>query len=118
MEKSNRFMRLILLFDLPVETKAEQRNYRQFVKYLKTEGFIRVQYSVYSKLCINSDAAKTVEKRLKQNIPAKGDIRYLIITERQYLNIVNLNNNYTLQEKIITTDRTLIIGGFNNENNT
>ena len=87
-------------------------------KYLKTEGFIRIQYSVYAKLCINNDSAKTIQKRLKNNVPDNGDIRYLIITERQYQNIVNMNSNYTLQENITTTDRTLIIGGLNSENNT
>lgn len=118
MEGSSRFVRLVLFFDLPQETKTDQRHYRQFVKYLKTEGFIRIQYSVYAKLCINNDSAKTIQKRLKNNVPDNGDIRYLIITERQYQNIVNMNSNYTLQENITTTDRTLIIGGLNSENNT
>ena len=113
MEGSSRFVRLVLFFDLPQETKTDQRHYRQFVKYLKTEGFIRIQYSVYAKLCINNDSAKTIQKRLKNNVPDNGDIRYLIITERQYQ-----NSNYTLQENITTTDRTLIIGGLNSENNT
>lgn len=118
MEGSSRFVRLVLFFDLPQETKTDQRHYRQFVKYLKTEGFIRIQYSVYAKLCINNDSAKTIQKGLKNNVPDNGDIRYLIITERQYQNIVNMNSNYTLQENITTTDRTLIIGGLNSENNT
>ena len=118
MEGSSRFVRLVLFFDLPQETKTDQRHYRRFVKYLKTEGFIRIQYSVYAKLCINNDSAKTIQKRLKNNVPDNGDIRYLIITERQYQNIVNMNSNYTLQENITTTDRTLIIGGLNSENNT
>ena len=61
MEGSSRFVRLVLFFDLPQETKTDQRHYRQFVKYLKTEGFIRIQYSVYAKLCINNDSAKTIE---------------------------------------------------------
>ena len=65
-----------------------------------------------------ADSAKTIQKRLKNNMPDNGDIRYLIITERQYQNIVNMNSNYTLQENITTTDRTLIIGGLNSENNT
>lgn len=118
MEGSSRFVRLVLFFDLPQETKTDQRHYRQFVKYLKMEGFIRIQYSVYAKLCINNDSAKTIQKRLKNNVPDNGDIRYLIITERQYQNIVNMNSDYTLQENITTTDRTLIIGGLNSENNT
>lgn len=113
--KGNRFVRIIIMFDLPTETKNDLREYRRFVKYLKTEGFQMIQYSVYSKLCINSDSANTFSKRLHANIPVNGDIRYMIITERQYQNIVNINNVFSLQEKITTTDRTLMIGGMNNE---
>ena len=38
MEGSSRFVRLVLFFDLPQETKIDQSINRQFVKYLKTEG--------------------------------------------------------------------------------
>ena len=111
----NSFMRLIVIFDLPTETKTDQRNYRKFIKFLTKEGFLRIQYSVYSKLCINSDSAKTASKKLLTNSPTKGDVRYLIITETQYQNIVNVNNTYSIQEVITNTDRTLLIGGMNNE---
>ena len=108
-------MRLIIFFDLPVKTKQELKRYREFVKYLKNEGCLRVQYSVYAKLCINNDAAITATKRLKTNTPAEGDVRYMVVTERQYQNIISVNNKYNLQEEITTTDRTLMIGGMNNE---
>lgn len=110
-----RFMRLILMFDLPMETSREKKEYRQFVKFLKGEGFIRIQYSIYCKLCINKDIAKSVSRRISLAAPNKGDIRYLVITEAQYQNIANLNNKYSLQEAITTTDRTLMIGGFGDE---
>ncbi|MDD7280619.1 CRISPR-associated endonuclease Cas2 [Floccifex sp.] len=110
-----RFVRIILIFDLPVETKMQQKSYRQFIKFLKNEGFIRIQYSVYSKLCINKDSAKTESKRISMNAPIEGDIRYLIVSENQYQNIINLNNKHSLQESVTTTDRTLVIGGLNDE---
>ena len=111
----NSFMRIIVIFDLPTETKADIRRYRKFVKFLESDGFLRIQYSVYCKLCINSDSAKTAGKRLKNNSPEKGDVRYLMITEKQYQNIININGIYSLQENITTTDRTLLIGGMNDE---
>lgn len=109
-------MRLMIFFDLPVKTKPELKRYRDFVKFLKQEGYLRVQYSVYCKLCINSDAASTASKRLKDEAPKKGEVRYMVITERQYQNIISLGQKYNLQEAITTTDRTLMIGGMNNEN--
>jgi len=107
------FVRLLLMFDLPMITNNDKRIYRKFMKYLSNEGFIMIQYSVYAKLCINSSIASTTAKHIKNNAPSEGDIRYLIISENQYQNIVNVNETYSLQEKITTSDRTLIIGGMN-----
>lgn len=103
------------MFDLPTKTKHDIREYRNFVKYLTNDGYFRMQYSIYVKLCINKDAAKTASKRMLANKPIKGDVRFMIITENQYLSIVNVLGTYNLQEKITTTDRTLMIGGMNDE---
>lgn len=110
------FMRILLFFDLPTENARQRKNYRTFIKYLSNEGYIRVQFSVYSKLCINSSAAETAAKHVLGAAPAEGDIRYLIITENQYLKITNINDTYSLQEKITTTDRTIMIGEMNDKN--
>ena len=103
------------MFDLPTKTKADLKVYRKFIKYLNSEGYIMIQFSVYSKLCINANSAKTYAKRLKKNAPSKGDVRYLIVSENQYQNIVNVNDTYSLQESITTYDRTMMIGGMNDE---
>lgn len=114
--KRNSFMRLLVIFDLPTETKTDVKRYRKFVKFLVGDGYLRIQFSVYSKLCINHNSAITATKRLKNNSPENGDVRYLIITENQYQNIVSINDVYSLQEKLTTNDRTLLIGGMNDEN--
>ena len=112
----NRFMRIILFFDLPITTVAGKREYRRFIKYLESDGFIRIQYSVFCKLCINTDSARTVSKRLMHECPKDGDIRFIIITESQYQSITNVNESYSLQELITMTDRCIVIGGMNDEN--
>ena len=75
-------MRIILFFDLPITTAAGKREYRRFIKYLESDGFIRIQYSVFCKLCINTDSARTVSKRLMHECPKDGDIRFIIISQR------------------------------------
>ena len=110
------FMRIILFFDLPVGTSQEVRKYRQFVKYLESDDFIRIQYSVYCKLCINADSVKTYTKRVTKQCPDYGDIRLIVVTEQQYQSITNVNESYSLQESITTSDRCIVIGGMNNEN--
>ena len=111
----NRFMRILLFFDLPTETSKDKREYRKFVKFLISEGFIRIQFSVYCKLCINSNSARTISKRIKNASP-KGDVRYIIISEQQYQDITNINDSHSLNEMITTTDRILVIGGMNDDN--
>lgn len=108
-----RFMRIILFFDLPTKTINEQKEYTKFVKVLKGYGFIRMQYSVYTRLCIDASVAKRLATNIRRQAPNKGDIRYLIVTEKQYQSIVDLNSSYTFREKVISADRLLIIGGIN-----
>ena len=116
MMEKNRFMRIILFFDLPVVTAKGKREYKRFVNFLISEGFIRLQFSVYCKLCINADAANTESKHIMSETPMEGDVRYMIITETQYQGIINVNNTHSLQELITTDDRTIMIGGMNDEN--
>lgn len=116
MRKSNsvkiRFMRLILFFDLPQQTDNDRRRYRSFVKNLKELGFIRVQYSVYSRLCIDSSVAKSISREIKLVAPKKGDIRYLIVSESNYNSMIDINDRKTFQEKIINMDRLLVFGDY------
>ena len=53
-------MRVFVIFDLPVGTSAERKAYRKFRRYLIKAGFIMMQESVYSKLCLNATAARVV----------------------------------------------------------
>jgi len=82
-----RFMRVIVFFDLPVETKANLRQYNKFRKYLIGQGFIMMQKSVYSKLTLNGSSSDTVVVNLRKNLPSTGLVQALIVTEKQYQNI-------------------------------
>lgn len=104
-------MRLLIFFDLPQITKHDHYEYSKFIKNLKKLGFMRMQYSIYSRLCIDAAVAKRISTNLKYIAPQKGDIRYLIITEKQYQTIADINNSYSFQEKIINKNRLIIIGG-------
>ena len=73
-------MRMLCMFDLPVETGEEQRAYRQFRKNIMKEGFIMMQYSVYVRTCPSKEFAKRIERI----VPAKGNVRLISITEKQY----------------------------------
>lgn len=88
---SYRYMRMILMFDMPTETAEERKAYRKFRKFLLSEGFIMHQFSVYSKLLLNNTANKAMIGRLKVNNPKKGNITLLTVTEKQFARMVYLH---------------------------
>lgn len=83
----NRFMRLIVMFDLPVVTEEEKRIYNKFRKFLLKDGYIMVQFSIYSRICKNSDDVYKHMNRIKQKLPSRGNVRLLQVTEKQYNNM-------------------------------
>lgn len=46
-----KLMRMLCMFDLPVDTEGQKRAYRIFRKNLIQEGFVMIQYSVYVRIC-------------------------------------------------------------------
>lgn len=97
---NNRFMRIIVMFDLPVITEKERKVATKFRKYLLDEGFIMMQYSVYSRICKNNDDLNKHINRLKTNTPKAGNIRLLQVTENQYNNIIMFSGNKAVEEDI------------------
>ncbi|GFH39868.1 CRISPR-associated endoribonuclease Cas2 [Lactococcus insecticola] len=79
------------MFDLPMDTSDEKKAYRQFRKFLLSEGFIMHQYSVYSKLLLNATAANAMENRLRKHHPKRGSITLLRVTEKQYARMIYLH---------------------------
>ncbi|MBF7094771.1 CRISPR-associated endonuclease Cas2 [Streptococcus sp. HF-1907] len=88
---SYRYMRMILMFDMPTDTAEERKAYRKFRKFLLSEGFIMHQFSVYSKLLLNSSANKAMVDRLQENNPKKGSITLLTVTEKQFARMIYLH---------------------------
>ena len=72
---SYRFMRVILMFDLPVKTKKDRKIYHDFRKRLIREGYLMIQYSVYCKICSNRDSAQLIIDKIKREAPQKGNVR-------------------------------------------
>lgn len=88
---SYRYMRMLLMFDMPVDTADERKAYRKFRKFLLDEGFIMHQFSVYSKLLLNNSANNAMIERLKVHNPKKGSITLLTVTEKQFSRMIYLS---------------------------
>lgn len=81
---SYRFMRTILFFDLPTITSTDRRNYRKFIKLIKSNGYYMIQESVYVKMSIDIQRAKSTALVLKSQLPPDGSVFILHVTEKQF----------------------------------
>ncbi len=77
-------MWVVVMFDLPVDTKEARRAYTLFRKKLLQDGFARMQYSVYIRHCASRENADVHIQRVEANVPGDGEVRALTITDKQY----------------------------------
>lgn len=103
------FMRVLVFFDLPVITKKDRYEYSLFRKKLIEKGYIMLQFSVYSKMFNNRDAATKHISSLKMDLPKKGSIRIMMLTEKQYSSMEILVGGKSRQEEKITIDPFILL---------
>ncbi len=98
------YMRIIVFFDLPVKTKKEKKAYNLFRTYLIKKGFIMMQYSVYCRLLYNRDQASHVQDSIRKNVPDKGNVRLMLVTETQYSKIEVIIGGTSNKEELLKID--------------
>lgn len=104
----NRFMRILVMFDLPTKTKKNKVDYTIFRRFLIRDGYDMIQLSVYSRICPNTDAAGKHINRLKVWTPRKGAVRVLLVTNKQFADTLILTGSRTPQEKRINEAQLLL----------
>lgn len=97
---SSKFMWIFVFFDLPTNTKKERKRYTEFRRFLLKDGFVMMQFSVYSRICKGDDSVETHKKRVKEHLPPKGHIRMLSITDLQYSKMETLIGEKKEEEKL------------------
>lgn len=103
---SYRFMRVIVMFDLPVESTVDRREYRKFRKFLLENGFMMLQESIYCKLALNATVANAVIENVRKQKPAKGLVHMLTITERQFARMELVTGEYN--SSLINSDERIL----------
>lgn len=102
-------VRLLCMFDLPTETKGEQREYRIFRKHLLENGFVMLQYSIYYRSLPNRSSLKKYESILKRFLPQGGNIRLLYVSETQFQDMIILAGSRSRQEEVVGVNRLVVI---------
>ena len=102
MKMRERSMRILVFFDLPVASKPDRKSYAAFRKYLISDGYDMLQYSVYSRITQNHDDSQKHISRLMKHQPPKGSVRVMLVTEKQYNSMLILVGNRTAVEDFLT----------------
>ena len=94
-----RIMWVLVLFDLPTETKKERKAYADFRKKILKDGFTMFQFSIYMRHCASRENADVHIKRVKSFLPPTGDIGIMCITDKQFGEIEIFHSRK--QEKVV-----------------
>lgn len=77
-------MWIIVMFDLPTDTKEVRKAYHEFREVLLNDGFTMLQFSVYARHSPSEENAVVHENRVKTFLPDDGEVRLLKITDKQF----------------------------------
>ena len=77
-------MWLVVLFDLPTDTKLARKAYTKFRKFLLNDGYTMMQYSVFMRHSSSNENAKVHSNRVKNELPAHGEVRIIKLTDKQF----------------------------------
>ncbi len=103
-----RVLWLFVFFDLPVGTKSERRATTRFRNFLKDDGYMMLQWSVYARVCRGDEAVAKHVLRVTKNLPGKGSVRSLQVTDKQYARMRLLLGEPTKNEKVAPRQMVLL----------
>jgi CRISPR-associated protein Cas2 len=77
-------MWVLVFFDLPTDTAAERKVAAKFRKEILRDGFNMFQFSIYMRHCPSRENAEVHIKRVKEQLPEKGHVGILCVTDKQF----------------------------------
>ena len=95
------------MFDLPVLTSEQRREYTRFRKYLIKNGFLMMQESIYCKMALNGTAVNAIVDGVRKNKPSEGLVQLLSITEKQYAKMECIIGE--MNHEVLDNDERLVI---------
>lgn len=94
----------ILFFDASMMTSKERKNYRDFVKYLKSVGYSAIQKSVYLRYTCKNCSFRDEQKKMVSNTPDSIQVRLLHLPVSYFDEMCNINCdkvNFILRNTIL-----------------
>jgi len=82
----------LVMFDLPVQTKAQRRHATKFRRLLLDLGYQRAQLSVYARFSPSVSSVIPAISSIKGDLPEGGEVRILSITDHQWATALRFSN--------------------------
>lgn len=82
----------LLMFDLPTKTVLQRKRYTQFRNLLLDNGFVRTQYSVYSRYSPSGVLTQRLVSTIKAGVPEGGEVRILHVTDKEWATMIRFFN--------------------------
>lgn len=87
-----RLLWMLVMFDLPTNSKPQRKAASGFREFLLDEGFERSQYSIYARFFSGKEAFAAKIGKIETALPAWGDIQILQFTDKQYETGIRFTN--------------------------
>jgi CRISPR-associated protein Cas2 len=79
-----RIMWVLVMYDLPTETKKQRKAAARFRKNVMEDGFTMFQFSMYIRHCNSRENSEVHIKRVKNLLPEEGHVGIMCITDKQF----------------------------------
>ena len=86
----------LLMYDLPMQTEEELREYQRFRKNIIGKGYYQLQKSVYIINSNTKERIEKIEKELIMEVPRSSSVRSLILTGEQFKKIKVISVQVTI----------------------
>ena len=101
-------MRVMVIFDLPTDSKSARYKAARFRNDLLKDGFSMLQYSIYDRLCADKSSAEMHIDRVRRMAPDEGNVRAFLLTEQQFVNQTIIIGKKSRQEESETMDQLVL----------
>ncbi|MDB5658470.1 MAG: CRISPR-associated protein Cas2 [Cypionkella sp.] len=85
-------MWILVMFDLPTDTKLQRKAAGDFRNFLLDTGYARCQFSIYARFVNGKEAVDTRVNQIERALPPSGDVQILNFTDRQFGDIVHFSD--------------------------
>ena len=93
-------MRILVMLN-PTNRHGTKGAYTELRKFLIMDGYLKLQNEVFMRIEDTKKSCIKHQNRIKSYLPQTGEVRMLILTEKQFEDYVLCQEKTDLQEKLV-----------------